>query len=83
MKKIYTIFALGNILGGHLKKAENNEDCRALQNLSVVMPLVGNFLLSFKVMRTLATILSVLTHRHSFFFFFFNLVQGFLIRTCL
>lgn len=44
--------ALGNILGGDLKKAENNEDSRALQNLSVVVLLVDNFLLSFKVLRT-------------------------------
>ena len=54
------------MLEGHLKKAENNVDCRALQNLSVVMFLVGNFMLSFKVMKTLATILSVVT---AFFFY--------------
>lgn len=83
MKNIYIVFALGNILGGHLKKAEKNENCRALQNLSVVMLLVGNFLLSFKVMRTLATILSVLIHSHRIFRFC-NLVQGFfLVRTSL
>lgn len=82
MKNIYTIFALSNILGGRLKKADNNEDCRALHNLSVVMFLVGNFLLSFKVMKTLTTILSVCIQSPRFFFFL-NLVQGLLIRTCL
>lgn len=58
--------ALGNILGGDLKEAENNEDSRALQNLSVVMLLVGNCLLSFEVLKTVATILSVLSHRYEF-----------------
>lgn len=67
MKNTCTIFALGNVLRGHLKKTEDDEDSRASQDLSVVMLLVGNFLLNFKVMATLATVLLVLKAVVGFF----------------
>lgn len=47
MKNICTVFALGDVLRGHLKKTGNDEHSRALEDLSVVMLLAGNFLLNF------------------------------------
>lgn len=64
LKNISTVFTLGNVLTDHLKKTD---DSRALQDLSVVMFLAGNFLLNFTVMGTLTTVLLVLSY--NFFFF--------------